>query len=63
MIFPCCLYDNEKNRKIAINLVNNEKNVTGRIYRLVSINGKLEVRTEKELELTKHVVEDLIIVK
>lgn len=53
MIWPCCLWDSEKNRELAVGLLQNHYKTKGEKMNLLVIDHKLQVRTDEQLKYLK----------
>ena len=59
----CCFRDTEQNRSIAFGIIDNFYNLTGEKYYLVSIDRKLQTRSESDIEVTKMILPNLEVIE
>lgn len=59
----CCFRDTEQNRSIAFGIIDNFYNLTGEKYYLISIDRKLQTRSESDIEVTKMILPNLEVIE
>ena len=59
----CCFRDTEQNRGIAFGIIDNFYNLTGEKYYLISVDRKLQTRSEAELNITKILIPNIEVIE